>query len=81
MIGRWHLREGLSIREIARRMGLARNTIRKYLSSGELDPRYPPRVSPSQLDAFKEPLSSWFAREATHRDLSAGAPSSSSTAT
>ena len=31
VIRRWALREQLSIREIARRTGLSRNTIRKYL--------------------------------------------------
>ena len=65
VIRRWHLRDGLAIREIARRTGLSRNTTRKYLASGELEPKYPARVSPSKLDAFKETLSSWLAREAT----------------
>ena len=31
VIRRWHFREHLSIREICRRTGLSRNTIRKYL--------------------------------------------------
>ena len=35
VIRRWHLREQLSIREIARRTGLSRNTIRKYLRAGD----------------------------------------------
>jgi DNA-binding IclR family transcriptional regulator len=31
VIRRWHLRDRMPIREIARRTGLSRNTIRKYL--------------------------------------------------
>lgn len=38
VIRRWALREQLSIREIARRTGLSRNTIRKYLRAGEAEP-------------------------------------------
>ena len=34
VIRRWHLREGVSIREISRRTKLSRNTIRKYLTNG-----------------------------------------------
>ena len=64
VIRRWRLREGLSIREIARRTGLSRNTIRKYLANGEVEPKYPPRVSPSKLDPFKETLANWLARGA-----------------
>ena len=41
VIRRWALREQLSIREIARRTGLSRNTIRKYLRAGEAEPHYP----------------------------------------
>ena len=65
VIRRWHLREGISIREIARRTKLSRNTIRKYLADGTLEPAYPKRQSPSKLDAFAEVLSSWLEREAT----------------
>ena len=32
VIRRWHFREGMPIREIARRTGLSRNTVRKYLA-------------------------------------------------
>ena len=45
--------EGLSIKEIARRTGHSRNTIRAALRSAE-PPRYGPRASrPSKLDPFK----------------------------
>ena len=65
VIRRWHLREGLSIREIARRTDLSRNTVRKYLANGELEPKYPKRHSPSKLDPYAETLASWLEREAT----------------
>jgi len=38
VIRRWHFREQLSIRAIARRTGLSRNTIRKYLQSDAVQP-------------------------------------------
>jgi transposase len=63
VIRRWHHREKLPIREIARRTGLSRNTIRKYLASNEIEPKYPKRSNPSKLDAYAETLSSWLKRE------------------
>lgn len=63
VIRRWHLREGVPIREIARRTGLSRNTVRKYLSSPVLEPSYPARNSPSKLDHYEETLTSWLFRE------------------
>jgi hypothetical protein len=56
VIRRWHLREQVSIRAIARRTGLSRNTIRKYLGNGVIEARYPKRKSRSNLDAFAERL-------------------------
>ena len=64
VIRRWHLRDGVSIREIARRSGLSRNTVRKYLASGVVEPSYPKRKSPSKLDAYEPTLVSWLHREA-----------------
>jgi len=66
VIRRWHRRDKLAIREIARRTGLSRNTIRKYLASDVVEPQYPARTSPSKLDAYAETLSSWLKRE-SHR--------------
>ena len=63
VIRRWHHREKLAIREIARRTGLSRNTIRKYLAGDEVEPKYPRRTNPSKLDAYVETLSNWLKRE------------------
>ena len=40
VIRRMALREKLPIREIARRTGLSRNTIRKYLKAGTIEPKF-----------------------------------------
>ena len=64
VIRRWHFREKLSVREIARRTKLSRNTISKYLSSGVVEPRYVRRRSPSKLDAFAEQLRTWLVENA-----------------
>jgi hypothetical protein len=64
VIRRWHGRERWSIREISGRPGLSRNTIRKYLSNGELEPKYPPRQSANKLDRYAAMLASRRAREA-----------------
>lgn len=63
VIRRWHLREGMPIREIARRTGLSRNTVRKYLADQNLEPSYPTRKSPSKLDDYEETLTNWLFRE------------------
>jgi len=63
VIRRWHHREGLPIREIARRTGLSRNTIRKYLASQVVEPRYPQRKTPGKLDDYEQTLISWLYRE------------------
>lgn len=63
IIRRWHHREGKPIREIARRTGLSRNTVRKYLATDIVEPQYPKRKSPSKLDDYEETLTSWLFRE------------------
>ena len=65
VIRRWHLREGMPIREISRRTGLSRNTIKKYLAGDVVEPAYPKRRSPSKLDAFADKLSYWLKIEAS----------------
>ncbi len=60
VIRRWHFREGMPIREIERRTGLSRNTIRKYLRSGAVEPRFKVADRPSKLDPFAEKLAGWL---------------------
>lgn len=64
VIRRWHHRDGLGVREIARRTGLSRNTVRKYLASPILEPRYPQRKTHSKLDDYQQTLTCWLNREA-----------------
>lgn len=65
IIRRWALRDQLSIREIARRTGLSRNTIRKYLRSGAVEPKFRVPARPSKLDAFADQLARWLKTEAS----------------
>lgn len=60
VIRRWRLREGLSIREIARRTKLSRNTIRKYVRDQVVEPRYAKRSSVSKLDSYAAKLAGWL---------------------
>jgi transposase len=63
IIRRMALREKLPIREIARRTGLSRNTIKKYLNAGTIEPRFATPERPSKLDPFAERLASWLKTE------------------
>jgi len=67
VIRRWHHRDGISIREIARKTGLSRNTVRRYLASGVVEPRYSRRKAPSKLDEYANTLTSWLHRESRHK--------------
>jgi len=63
VIRRWHFREHLSIREICRRTGLSRNTIRKYLRADGVEPKFNVPERPSKLDPFADRLSAWLKTE------------------
>lgn len=65
VIRRWRFREGMAIREIARRTGISRNTIKKYLKSGDVEPQYQSRKAESKLDDFEKTLSEWLKLEST----------------
>ena len=64
VIRRWHFREGMPIREIERRTGLSRNTIRKYLRTDVVEPKFKVPSRPSKLDPYAEKLSGWLRVEA-----------------
>jgi transposase len=63
VIRRWAFRDGLSIREISRRTGLSRNTIRKYVRSEAVQPSFKVPERSSKLDAFADKLSAWLRTE------------------
>jgi IS30 family transposase len=64
IIHRWHLREHVPIREISRRTGVSRNTIRRNLRSETIEPKFRVPDRPSRLDPYAEKLSAWLRHEA-----------------
>src|SRR3712207_9588573 len=64
VIRRWRHRDGIPIREIERRTGLSRNTIRKYLRSDAVEVRFKVPERPSRLDPFAGKPSGWLEAEA-----------------
>ena len=64
IIRRMHLRQKLSVREIARRTGLSRNTITKHLAADTIEPKFATPDRPSKLDPFAEKLAGWLKTEA-----------------
>jgi len=64
IIRRWHKRDHVPIREISRRTGVSRNTIRKYLRSDLIEPKFQVPDRPSKVDPYAEKLSAWLRREA-----------------
>lgn len=65
LIRRWYFRDHKPIREIARQLDVSRNTIRRYLRSGEVEPRFKAPNRPSKLDPFAEKLAVWLRIEAS----------------
>src|SRR3954451_14594803 len=64
VIRRWRYRDHYSIREISRRTGLSRNTVRKYLRSDSVEPKFNVPDRPSKLDAYADKLSQMLRQEA-----------------
>ena len=64
IIRRWHLRDRVSIREVAKRLGISRNTVRRHLRAETIEPAYSERRTPSALDKYTLKLSAWLKSEA-----------------
>src|SRR5471032_2854087 len=64
IIRSWHLREQVPLREIAKRLGISRNTVRRYLRSETTEPAYAERQSASAIDPYAFQLSGWLKTEA-----------------
>ena len=66
-IRRMHIREGLSLREIAKQTGLSRNTVRQWLRKADIvEPKYPERAGKSIVDPWGEQLKQWLQTD-SHR--------------
>jgi transposase len=66
-IRRMYFREQLSIREIVKRSGLSRNTVRDWLRQPQMtEPKYPVRPSQSVVDPYLDQLRHWI-RTDSHR--------------
>jgi len=63
VIRRWRYRDHHSIREISRRTGLSRNTVRKYLRSDSVEPKFNVPDRPSKLDHYADKLSHMLRQE------------------
>ena len=64
VIRRWRYRDHFSIREISRRTGLSRNTVRKYLRSDSVEPKFNLPDRASKLDPYADKLSQMLRQEA-----------------
>jgi transposase len=64
VIRRWRFRDEMPLREIERRTGLSRNTIRKYLRADTVVPQFKVPDRSSKLDPFSEKLTGWLQIEA-----------------
>src|SRR5471032_351819 len=64
VIRRWRFRDHFSIREISRRTGLSRNTVRRYLRSDSEEPKFNLPDRPNKLDPYADKLSHMLRQEA-----------------
>jgi hypothetical protein len=63
VIRRWHLRDHLSIREIAQAHGFVAEHDPQISAFRQVEPQFKVPERPSKLDPFVERLSAWLRRE------------------
>ena len=63
IVRRWHIRDQIPLREIARRLGISRNTVRRYVRSEVTEPANVERQTASAIDKYTLQLSSWLKTE------------------
>eukprot|EP01036_Dinobryon_divergens_P011723 gene11723-15778_t len=64
IIRRMHLRQKLSIREIARLTGVSRNTVTKHLAANTIEPKFATPERQSKIAPFADKLAGWLKTEA-----------------
>lgn len=64
IIRRWHLRDKMPLREIAKRLGISRNTVGRYLRSETAELAYAERQTASTIDPYAHQLAGWLKAEA-----------------
>ena len=64
ILRRWHIREHIPLREIFRRLGISRNTVRRYLRSESIEPADAERRSTRAIDKYAFQLSALLKTEA-----------------
>jgi transposase len=64
IIRRMHLRQKLSIREIAQLTGVSRNTVTKHLAANTIEPKFATPERQSKIDPFADKLAGWLKTEA-----------------
>lgn len=63
IIRRWHIRDQVPLKDLARRLGISRNTVRRYLRSDTIEPAYAERRSKLAIDQYAFQLSAMLKTE------------------
>ncbi|MQA40659.1 helix-turn-helix domain-containing protein [Rugamonas aquatica] len=76
IIWRWHLQDLVPLREIAKHLGISRNTVRRYVRAETTEPDYGDRHSASAIVPYAFQLTGWLKKESQTREKRRGLHSS-----